>query len=120
LTHYTIENSIADKFSAIFTTVSPKNSFSLQNVLGCKFVIIGIEALYGGYTRYILRKNFAVSTPIWTNGHLVIPLSDLKRQKEVIADGYVGYKIIRRNRGFSVLYAPIAEKPPKGYWKKPV
>jgi hypothetical protein len=26
--------------------------------------------------------------------------------------------MIRKYRGFSVLYAPMAEQPPKDYWKK--
>jgi len=117
LTHYAIENNIADRYETFFTTVSPKNSFSLQNVLGCNFVIVGIKELYGGYLRFILKKNLTRSMPIWTHGHLVVPITDIKKQKAAIAERYVGYKIIRKHRGFSVLYAPMAENPPKGYWK---
>jgi hypothetical protein len=117
LTHYAIEQKIADRYDVFFTTVSPKNSFSLQNVLGCNFVIVGIEKLYGGYLRYVMRKKLSLGLPVWTHGHLVIPISDIARQKEAIADGCVGYKMIRKHRGFSVLYAPIGERPPKGYWK---
>ncbi|MDR1137424.1 MAG: hypothetical protein LBK91_03790, partial [Synergistaceae bacterium] len=53
LTHYAIEREISDKYDVFFTTVSPKNSFSLLNILGCNFVIVGIKELYGGYLRFI-------------------------------------------------------------------
>ena len=117
LTYYAIENIINDRYEAFYTTVSPKNSFSLQNVLGCNFVVVGIRMMYGGYLRYVLRKVLSRSMPIWTHGHLIIPVHDAERQAAAIADGYVGYKLIRKSRRFSVLYAPVGDNPPKGYWK---
>jgi hypothetical protein len=118
LTHYAMENYISGKFDAILSTVSPKNMFSLQNILACNFVIIGLKTLYGGYMRYIMKKNFRGGAPLWTNGHLVIPSSDLERQREALADGYVGYKRIRKHSEFSILYAPMSKEPPAGYWRK--
>jgi hypothetical protein len=118
LTHYAIENQISGKFDVILTTVSPKNMFSLHNILACNFVIIGLKTLYGGYTRYIMRKNFRDGASLWTNGHLIVPSSDLARQREVLADGYVGYKCIRKHSEFSILYAPMSKEPPAGYWRK--
>jgi hypothetical protein len=117
LTHYAIEHRIGDDCGVFFTTVSPKNTFSLTNVLGCGFVVIGMKELYGGYMRYIMRKQTDRVMPIWTHGHLVIPVSDTKSQKEAIADGMVGYKMIRKKGRHSMLYAPMAEHPPRGYWK---
>jgi hypothetical protein len=117
LTHYAIEHRIADTHDVFFTTVSPKNTFSLANILGCGFVVMGLKELYGGYLRYIMRKKLDRCMPIWTHGHFVIPISDIKKQKEAIAEGMVGYKMIRKNRGHSMLYAPMAEHPPRGYWK---
>jgi len=117
LTHYALENSLTENFEDFYTTVSPKNNFSMQNVLGCNFVIIGLREMYGGYLRFILKKTMSRCLPIWTHGHLVIPISDTKRQMEAIAEGFVGYKLIRKSRGFSVLYAPAGDNPPKGYWK---
>jgi len=117
LTHYAIENIITEEFESIYTTVSPKNSFSMQNIFGCNFVIIGIKEMYGGYLRFILRKRILRCLPIWTHGHLVIPISDTKRQTAAIAEGCVGYKLIRKSRGFSVLYAPAGDNPPESYWR---
>jgi hypothetical protein len=117
LTHYAVEHHIGDRCGTFFTTVSPKNTFSLANILGCGFVVIGLKELYGGYMRYIMRKKLDRCMPIWTHGHLVIPVSDINKQKEAIADGMVGYKMIRKTGGHSMLYAPMAEHPPHGYWK---
>ena len=117
ITHYAIENIIEDKYDAVYTTVSPKNNFSLQNIFGCNFVVTGLRNVYGDCLRYILKKDFSRSVPIWTHGHLVLPVHDTKRQVAALGEGYVGYKLIRKSRGFSVLYAPAGENPPKGYWK---
>jgi hypothetical protein len=118
LTHYAIESQISDNFDAVLSTVSPKNIFSLQNILACNFLIIGLRKLYGGYMRFIMRKDFRSAASLWTNGHFVVPSSDFERQRELLADGYVGYKSIRKHRGFSILYAPIRKEPPAGYWKR--
>jgi hypothetical protein len=64
-----------------------------------------------------MKKDLARNMPIWTHGHLVVSINDIPRQRSAIADGYVGYKLIRKHRGFSVLYAAMADNPPKGYWK---
>ena len=117
LTHYVIENNITDRFETFYTTVSPKNIFSMQNIFGCNFVVVGIKEMYGGYLRYILRKNLLRCLPIWTHGHRVIPIIDTKRQIEAITEGCVGYKMIRRTGRFSILYALESDDPPKGYWK---
>ena len=117
LTHYAIENEIAAGYGTFYTTVSPKNSFSMQNILGCNFVAVGLKKLYGGYMRFIMRKDLAHNMPLWTHGHLIIPISDAGRQLAALSEGYVGYKLIRKHRGFSVLYAPMADNPPKGYWR---
>lgn len=39
-----------------FATVSPENSFSLNNVLSSGFEIVDNRVMYGGFQRYILRK----------------------------------------------------------------
>jgi hypothetical protein len=117
LTHYAIENITEDRYDTFYTTVSPKNSFSLLNILGCNFLITDIREMYGGYLRYVMRKDLARGKPIWTHGHLVIRLSDIDRQRAAIAEGLYGYKVIRKHGGFWALYAPVADNPPKGYWK---
>ncbi|MDR1650765.1 MAG: hypothetical protein LBR87_03165, partial [Synergistaceae bacterium] len=87
LTYYSMEHYIAERYDTMYTTVSPKNSFSLQNILSSNYVVVGIKDLYGGYLRLIMRKKLSMGMPIWAHGHHVVPLADIKRQRELVADG---------------------------------
>lgn len=113
LTHYLLENSVTERFDRILTTVSPLNVFSLQNIFDCNFVVVGLKELYGGHLRYIMEKNFVSPSPIWRNEDLMVPRSNVEMQQQLIKQGYVGYKMIRRNRGFAILYAPASRERPK-------
>lgn len=107
LTQFYAENIVSKKYDSIVTTVSPKNIFSLQNVLACGYYIIGIEWTYGGFLRFILKKEFYPVYPLWTHGHLRIPIREIKKQQEAILKGNVGYKIVRGPRGFMMLYGRV-------------
>lgn len=107
LTQFYAENIVSRRFDSVVTTVSPKNIFSLQNVLACGYYIIAIEWTYGGYLRFVLKKEFHPKDPLWTHGHLRIPIRDIKRQKEALSNGSVGYKIVRGPSGFAILYGRI-------------
>ncbi len=110
LTQYIVEDVVAETHTSLITTVSPKNIFSLNNILTCNFRIIGIKEVYGGYLRFILKKDFRPSLlPIWTHGHLQIPIRDKAAQMKAIAEGYAGYKLVRKHKsGFHILYARTA------------
>ena len=118
LTHYHLENQLAEQFDKVLTTVAPSNIFSLENIFACNFVVTGLKELYGGHLRYIMEKNFVSGAPMWTHGHLVIPRSNVEMQRQILAQNYVGYKAIRKNRGFSILYAPASHESPKGVKSK--
>lgn len=107
LTQFYAENIVSRSFDSVITTVSPKNIFSLQNVLACGYHIIAIEWIYGGYLRFVLKKEFRPIDPLWTHGHLRIPIRDIKRQKQALSNGCVGYKIIRGPSGFAILYGRV-------------
>jgi len=108
LTQFYAENLVARKYDSVVTTISPKNIFSLENVLACGYYIIAIEWPYGGFLRFVLKKEFYPAHPLWTHGHLIIPIRDIKKQQKAISNGNVGYKIIRRSKGFSILYGRVA------------
>ena len=55
----------------------------------------------------MLKKEFHPKDPLWTHGHLRIPIRDIKRQKEALSNGSVGYKIVRGPSGFAILYGRI-------------
>lgn len=107
LTQYLIENAVSERHTSIITTVSPLNIFSLDNILVCNFRIIGIKEVYGGYLRYIMKKDFRSSlAPLWTHGHRQIGIRDIKAQLRALEEGFVGYKLVRKHtEGFHILYA---------------
>lgn len=107
LTQFYAENIVSRRFDSVVTTVSPKNIFSLQNVLACGYYIIAIEWTYGGFLRFVLKKEFYPTYPLWTHGHLRIPIREIKKQQEAISKGNVGYKIVRNPRGFIMLYGRV-------------
>jgi hypothetical protein len=107
LSQFYAENIVSKKHDSVVTTVSPKNIFSLQNVLACGYYIIAIEWTYGGFLRFVLKKEFYPAYPLWTHGHLRIPIREIKKQQEAISKGNVGYKIVRNPRGFIMLYGRV-------------
>ena len=109
LTYYMSEELVSRSHDSLFTTVSPKNIFSLENILKCNFRIIGINKVYGGYLRFILKKDFRPTlAPLWTHGHEQIPIRDKKRQLDALANGYAGYRLVRKPSGFHILYAQVS------------
>jgi len=113
LSYFLSENLLARDFDTIVTTVSPRNIFSLLNIMHCGFYITGLRDLYGSYLRYILRKNLREAAPIWTNWHHAMPIRDVKGQQRALAEGNVGYKVINKLRGFFVLYGHRGEEAPQ-------
>ncbi|MDR1019168.1 MAG: hypothetical protein LBL73_00285 [Synergistaceae bacterium] len=111
LSGYEIESIVAEKFSTIATTVAPMNIFSFKNILLCNFHIVGLDLQYGGYLRYTMLKRFRAAESIWTNAHRVIPIRDVKKQQQAMAEGLVGYKLKRMPTGFAVFYAPMSITP---------
>ena len=107
LTQFYAENIVSKRYDSVVTTVSPKNIFSLQNVLACGYYIIAIEWTYGGFLRFVLKKEFYPKDALWTHGHLRIPIRDLRKHKEALANGNVGYKLVRGPSGFAILYGRV-------------
>jgi len=105
LSYYYMENLVSGKFNSIITTVSPKNIFSLQNVMACGYHITGITNINGCFLRFILEKEFSPACRIWTNGHITVPVRDMDGHNAAIAAGNAGYKIIcKKTGGFHILY----------------
>ena len=45
------------RITHIGATVSPENQYSLNNALASGFAIVSRREMYGGYDRYLLRKD---------------------------------------------------------------
>jgi len=98
----------------LHTTVSPKNIFSLTNVLKCGFSAIKFKQKYGGHHRFVLYKNLRKPGAVKTRGHKEILLRNYDYHPKVFADGFVGYKIKHKSNGMAMLYGkPLEEVPSK-------
>ena len=98
----------------LHTTVSPKNIFSLTNVLRCGFTAIRFKQKYGGHHRFVLYKNLRKPGAVKTRGHKEILLRNYDYHPKVFADGFVGYKVKHKSNGMAMLYGkPLEDVPAK-------
>ncbi|HCL80177.1 MAG TPA: hypothetical protein DIC53_09455 [Synergistaceae bacterium] len=88
----------------LHTTVSPKNVFSLNNILKCGFFTVGFKQKYGGHARFVLYKNLRYPTCVETKGHKEVLLRNYAYHPTVLDDGYVGYKVKHKAHGMAMLY----------------
>lgn len=88
----------------VCSTVSPKNTISIQNHLASGFVVKGLKIKYGDRLRYIMYKNiFRTFVP----GQKVVAINstDTDGQKMLIDRGFAGFKIQIQNDGWLVMYS---------------
>jgi ribosomal protein S18 acetylase RimI-like enzyme len=74
----------------VYSTASPRNTVSLNNLLDSGFVIVSLRQLFGGQDRYILL-HAPYAAPVSHLVHLV-EATDLDAQRNLLADGLVGIK----------------------------
>ena len=110
ISYYLMESIVhADNKNILYTTVSPKNVYSLANVLDCGFCIEDLKRKYGGTLRFILAKRLDVPMAVVTRSHREVLLRDVRATHDILAEGCVGYKLRHRSRGMVILYGkPIA------------
>ncbi len=95
----------------LYTTVSPKNIFSLTNVLKSGFSAVEFKYKYGGHPRFVLYKNLRKPLVVQTRGHREILLRSYDYHPRVLGDGYVGYKVKHKSTGMAMLYGrPMVEE----------
>lgn len=91
-------------YDHLCATVSTKNYPSLSNPLKGGLVIRELKEKYGGKLRYILYQN--LNKPISRNMKCTITVknTDIARQKKALKQGYCGYKAIKKEEGFEIVY----------------
>ena len=110
ISYYLMESIVyADNRNIFYTTVSPKNIYSLANVLECGFCIEDLKRKYAGTLRFVLSKHLDVPTQTSTRNHREVPLHDVRAIRGVLDEGYSGYKLRHRSRGMVILFGkPLA------------
>lgn len=107
LTYCYMENFLWDDFDYFCTTVSPHNLYSLNNVLSCGFYAFRLKPCYGGYMRYLLRKDLKHAPSIRTKKHVGALVSDYGRQQEFLESGMVGYRLIHHHSGVLMRFGTL-------------
>ena len=103
-TYIFIENVLYPNRYHLHTTVSPKNIYSIANVLKCGFYAVGFKEKYGGHSRFVFYKNMRKPTAILTRAHKEILLRNHDYHPKVLADGYMGYRVRHKARGTVMYY----------------
>jgi hypothetical protein len=107
LTYFFMEDLLWDDFDYFYTTVSPRNLYSLRNVLDCGFYAFQLKERYGGHMRYLLRKDVKHSPSIRTKRHVSAPLRDYRTQQIVMNENLVGYRLVRNTSGVWMLFGRL-------------
>lgn len=89
---------LQEGYKYMLSTVSPMNYHSIQNYLGLNYTIFDIQELYGNekynpVMRYLVQLEIGKTLEEVPEQYSVLN-TDIERQKEVIALGFVGMKII--------------------------
>ena len=89
---------LQEGYKYLLSTVSPMNYHSIQNYLGLNYTIFDIQELYGNekynpVMRYLVQLEIGKTLEEVPEQYSVLN-TDTERQKEVIALGFVGMKII--------------------------
>jgi len=90
-------------FKHVLCTVSPKNPFSLRNILSNGLVIRGLKPKFEGAWRYIMYKNLRHPV-IFQHETVSIMGSNIEGQVDLLSRGYQGFNIKPLSADFEVCY----------------
>ena len=110
LTYYYMEDLLWEDFDYLYTTVSPRNIFSLRNVMDCGFYAFQLKECYGGHMRYLLRKDLKHSPSIRMKRHESALLRDYSAQQPILSGGKVGYRLMRNTSGIWMVFGTLVKK----------
>jgi hypothetical protein len=109
LTYYHMENFLWEDFDYLYTTVSPRNIFSLRNVRDCGFYAFQLKERYGGYMRYLLGKDLKQGSFIRTKRHESVLLHNYPAQQRIMEKGMVGYRLMRCMSGTRMAFGILVK-----------
>lgn len=105
------ENIVKEKgYYHICSLISPKNYYSLNNILRMGLNIRGLQRKYssgyGGEGKYrcILHRDVRKEVDKEFNDIITIISTEIEKQRELINSGYVGYKVEGNPSEFNILY----------------
>lgn len=87
----------------VCATVAPFNIPSLKDKFSLGMHIIALKEKYGGKMRYVFLKDFQnkVEEAFFED----IPMADIKRQQQLLKQGYVGLALLQKDSEWVVRYS---------------
>lgn len=95
-------------FHHICSMVSPKNFPSISEKFALNLYIANLTLVYGGHWRYIFHQNTATTLNIKPDTIIEVLSTDLRKQVEIIEQGYYGFSLKKNDDSMLVLYGRIA------------
>jgi GNAT superfamily N-acetyltransferase len=93
-------------YDVVCATVKPFNIASLKDKFGQELHVVALKYKYGGKLRYVFAKYLHDAVKL-TNEQVVIDMGNIEEQQEVLAQGYVGTKLIQTEDSWAVIYNKI-------------
>ena len=93
-------------YDVICATVKPFNIASLKDKFSQGLHVVALKYKYGGKLRYVFAKYLHNAGKL-TDKQVVINMAKIEEQQAILAQGYVGIKLIQTEDGWAVLYNKI-------------
>ncbi|KGX87037.1 hypothetical protein [Pontibacillus litoralis] len=92
------------QYRYVCCTVAPFNIPSLKDKFAQGMEIAALKEKYGGKLRYIFVKKLDAATQEYRNELVSIPMEDIERQQQMIAQGFRGIQMEKRDEAYWVKY----------------
>ncbi len=93
-------------YDVVCATVKPFNIASLKDKFGQGLHVVALKYKYGGKLRYVFAKYLHDAVKL-TPEQVVIDMANTEEQQALLAQGYVGTKLIQTEGSWAVLYNKI-------------
>lgn len=95
-----------EHFDIVCATVKPFNIASLKDKFSQGLHVVALKYKYGGKLRYVFAKYLNNDLKL-KDQQVVIEMEDIEAQQAILAQGYVGTKLIQSGDSWAVLYNKI-------------
>jgi hypothetical protein len=93
----------------LYATAAPANVASWSNLMAAQFTVRAVKLYYGGYPRYVMVHE-RVGTDRDVDEVCLDP-ADLETQRQFLAQGWRGTKMVRDHGGVRIAYAAPRPAP---------
>ena len=98
----------AEGYKHLACTISPYNYYSVNNIMKHNLKIKVLTKKYGtlpdnsdGLWRYILHTNLSEKTRKPVNNKIVVQMSEIEKQLELLKNGYIGYSLNHKDQSLN-------------------